>query len=73
MAFTDNYFPCLFLEAKRKKETLSPETKLSQEEAKFAKVYKASKSRRKILIEEPEEEEETEDVTIGQFIKGKLL
>ncbi|KAH7859709.1 hypothetical protein Vadar_004593 [Vaccinium darrowii] len=58
-------------EAKKRKETLVPEQKLSQEEAKFAKAYKASKQKRKILIEEPEEEEEIEDITIGQFVKER--
>jgi len=63
----------LFLsETKKRKETLEPKEVPSQEKAKFAKVYEVSKRRRKILIEEPEEED-TADITIGQFVKGKLL
>lgn len=55
----------LFLSTVEKRKGISgQEQEPSNEEAKFARVYEASKRRRKILIEEPEEGE-TEDVLIG--------
>jgi hypothetical protein len=45
---------------------------LSHDATKFDEVYEASKRRRKILIEESEEEETRTD-PISQLVKGKLL
>ena len=51
---------------------MAPKEKFGQKDTTLAEAYEASKRRRKILLEEPEEEE-IENVTINQFEKGKLL
>ena len=60
--------PSLFQIGNKRKGDVEQET--IHEKTNFTKVYGASKRRKKILIEEPEEED-TEDVPIGQFVKGK--